>query len=251
MTIEFAEASLTGDREDNQDRAAVAAGDGAALLIVMDGMGGHAHGARAAEVGCKVMLELYRAEPKPLFDPLGFLHLALGRAHAAVVAIGSKLAVDLRPRATCAVCVVQRQEAYWAHIGDSRVYHLRGGAVLSRTRDHSHVEQLLREGSIREEEMSTHPMRNFVECCLGGEVVLPEMTITRRQALEDGDVLMVCTDGVWANLKDTEIASLLKPGHDKANGSCGSTLEKLVERAVAASAPHSDNASAASLVWHH
>ena len=87
-------------------------------------------GARAAEVGCKAMLELYRAEPKPLFDPLGFLHLALGRAHAAVVAIGSKLAVDLRPRATCAVCLVQRHEAYWAHIGDSRVYHLRAGAVL-------------------------------------------------------------------------------------------------------------------------
>ena len=103
MTIEFAEASLTGDREDNQDRAAVAAGDGSALLVVMDGMGGHAYGARAAEVGCKAMLELYRSEPKPLFDPLGFLHLALGRAHEAVVAIGSKLAVDLRPRATCAV----------------------------------------------------------------------------------------------------------------------------------------------------
>ena len=128
---------------------------------------------------------------------------------------------------------------------------MRGGAVLSRTRDHSHIEQLLRDGSIREEEVPSHPMRNFVECCLGGEAVLPEMTITRRQSLEDGDVLMVCTDGVWSNLKDVEIASLLKPGHGKANGSCGSALEKLVERAVAASAPHSDNASAASLVWHH
>lgn len=251
MTIEFAEASLTGDREDNQDRAAVAAGDGSALLVVMDGMGGHAYGARAAEIACKAMIELYRAEPKPLFDPLGFLHLALGRAHAAVVTIGSKLAVDLRPRATCAVCLVQRQEAYWAHIGDSRVYHLRAGAVLSRTRDHSHVEQLLRDGSIREEEIPSHPMRNFVECCLGGEAMLPEMTITGRQPLEDGDVLMVCTDGVWSNLKDAEIASLLKPGPGKANGSCGSALEKLVERAVAASAPHSDNASAASLIWHH
>jgi serine/threonine protein phosphatase PrpC len=94
-------------------------------------------------------------------------------------------------------------------------------------------------------------MRNFVECCLGGEAMLPEMTITGRQPLEDDDVLMVCTDGVWSNLKDTEIASLLKPGLGKANGSCGSALEKLVERAVAASAPHSDNASAASLVWHH
>ena len=247
MTIEFAEASLTGDREDNQDRAAVAAGDGSALLVVMDGMGGHAYGARAAEVGCKAMLELYRAEQKPLFDPLGFLHLALGRAHSAVVAIGSKLAVDLRPRATCAVCLVQRQEAYWAHIGDSRVYHLRAGQVLSRTRDHSHVEQLLRDGSIREEEIPSHPMRNFVECCLGGEAMLPEMTITRRQPLEDGDVLMVCTDGVWANLKDADIAAFWKP----ANGSCSDALVALAERAVAASAPHSDNASAAGLVWRH
>jgi serine/threonine protein phosphatase PrpC len=250
VAIECAEISLTGDREDNQDRAAVADGNGAALLVVMDGMGGHAWGARAAETGCKVVLELFRAESKPLFDPLGFLHLALGRAHAAVVAIGSKLAVDLRPRATCAVCLVQREEAWWAHIGDSRVYHLRGGAVVARTRDHSHVEQLLREGSIREEEIPGHPMRNFVECCIGGEAVIPEMSISRRQPLEDGDILMVCTDGVWSNLKDAEIAALLKPGA-QGNGSTRSSLEALVGRAVAASAPHSDNASAASLVWRH
>ena len=250
MAIEFAEVSLTGDREDNQDRAAVASGEGASMLVVMDGMGGHAYGARAAETGCKVLLDLFRAETKPLFDPLGFLHLALGRAHAAVVNIGTKLAVDLRPRATCAICLVQREEAYWAHVGDSRIYHLRNGAVVARTRDHSHVEQLLREGSIREEEIPSHPMRNFVECCLGGESALPEMTISRRQPLEDGDILMACTDGVWSNLKDTEIAGLLKP-HGNGNGSTRSSLEKLVEQAVAASAPHSDNASAASLVWHH
>ncbi len=250
MAIECAEVSLTGDREDNQDRAAVAAADGAALLVVMDGMGGHAYGARAAEVASKVILDLFRAETKPLFDPLGFLHIAIGRAHAAVVAIGARLAVDVRPRATCAVCLVQRQEAWWAHVGDSRVYHLRGGAVVSRTRDHSHVEQLLRDGSIREEEVQGHPMRNFVECCLGGESMLPEMAISRRQPLQDGDVLMACTDGVWSNLKDAEIAQLLKP-HAQANGSWRPALEKLVERAVAASAPHSDNASAASLVWRH
>jgi serine/threonine protein phosphatase PrpC len=250
VAIDCAEFSLTGDREDNQDRAAIAAAEGAALLVVMDGMGGHAHGARAAEVGCKVMLDLFRAEAKPLFDPLGFLHLALGRAHAAVVAIGTKLAVDVRPRATCAVCLVQRQEAYWAHVGDSRIYHLRGGAVVSRTRDHSHVEQLLREGQIREEEIPGHPMRNYVECCLGGESALPEMTISRRQPLEDGDVLLACTDGVWSNLKDAEIAALLRP-HGQGNGGYRPALQKLVERAVAASTPHSDNASAASLVWRH
>ncbi len=250
MAIECAEVSLTGDREDNQDRAAVAEGEGAALLIVMDGMGGHAHGARAAEIGCKAMLDLFRAETKPLFDPLGFLHLAIGRAHAAVVAIGARLTMDVRPRATCAVCLVQRQEAYWAHVGDSRVYHLRGGSVVSRTRDHSHVEQLLRDGAIREEEIRGHPMRNFVECCIGGEAMLPEMTISRRQPLEDGDVLMACTDGVWSNLKDAEIAAFLKP-HRQANGGYRPALEKLVEQAVGGGTPHSDNASAVSLVWRH
>ncbi len=247
MEIEFAEVSLTGDRDDNQDRVAVAAGDGATLLVVMDGMGGHAWGARAAETGCKVLLEQFRSQPKPVFDPLGFLHLALGRAHAAVVALGTKLAVDLRPRATCAVCLVQRSEAWWAHVGDSRVYHLRNGDVVSRTRDHSHVEQLLRDGSISEDQLQSHPMRNYVECCIGGEAALPEMTLARRQPLVSGDVLMVCSDGVWANLKDPEIAAFWNPG----NGSCAASLEALAERAVAASAPHSDNASAASLIWRH
>lgn len=245
MQPEFGDVSLTGDREDNQDRAAVAIGAGAALLVVMDGMGGHAYGARAAETGCQVLLDMFHGLPKPLFDPLGFLHLSLGRAHAAVVALGTKLPLDLRPRATCAVCLVQRSEAYWAHVGDSRVYHLRGGAVLSRTRDHSHVEQLLREGSIREEEVQGHPMRNYVECCLGGEAVLPEMSISTRQPLADGDLLLVCTDGIWANLQDADIAGLWKPGH----GNWRDALLALADRAVAASAPHSDNASVAGLCW--
>ena len=245
MQLEFADVSLMGDREDNQDRTAVAAGDGSVLLVAMDGMGGHAHGARAAETGCRIMLDMFNNLPKPLFDPLGFLHLALGRAHSAIVTIGVKLPMDLRPRATCAVCVVQRGEAWWAHVGDSRVYHLRGGTVVARTRDHSHVEQLLRDGTIREEEIPAHPMRNYVECCLGGEPALPEMSISKRQPLADGDVLMVCTDGIWANLKDSEIAGFWRPG----NGSCSESLKALAERAVVASAPHSDNVSAAGLCW--
>ncbi len=245
MNLELAEVSLTGDREDNQDRAAVASGDGSALIVVMDGMGGHAWGARAAETGCKILVQQFKKVAKPVFDPLGFLHLALGRAHDAVVALGTKLAVDLRPRATCAVCLVQRGEAWWAHVGDSRVYHLRNGAVVARTRDHSHVEQLLREGSIREEEIPAHPMRNYVECCIGGEAALPDMTVSGRQPLEPGDVIVACTDGIWANLKDADIAEFWKPG----NGEWADSLAALAKKAVAASEPHSDNASVAALVW--
>ena len=153
LQVEFADVSDVGHRDENQDRAAVVADANAALLITIDGMGGHYDGAQAAEIGRATLLGAFAAETHPLFDPLGFLHLSLGRAHEAVVEAGQALPVDQRPRATCAVCLVQDGAAYWAHLGDARVYHIRNGVVLRRTRDHSHVESLLRDGVIREDEV--------------------------------------------------------------------------------------------------
>lgn len=245
MQIEYADVSDVGHREENQDRAAVAANDRAALLVVLDGMGGHSDGALAAEIGRETVLEAFSAVPHPLFDPLGFLHLSLGRAHEAVAAAGRGLPLDQRPRATCAVCLVQQGSAYWAHLGDSRIYHLRNGAVVERTRDHSHVEQLLRDGQIREDEVHGHPLRNFVECCIGGEPGVPDMTLSRRRPLQPGDILLACSDGLWANLRDTEIAAFCSPDGPP----LAEALSDLVDRAVRASAPHSDNATAAALRW--
>ena len=85
MQIETADVSLIGHREENQDRVAVAAADNAVLLVVIDGMGGHAEGARAAETALSTLLEAFWQTPHPIFDPLGFLHLSLGRAHEEVV----------------------------------------------------------------------------------------------------------------------------------------------------------------------
>ena len=181
-------------------------------------------------------------------DPLGFLHRALGRAHAAVCELGHGLKLEERPRATCAVALVQQGCAFWAHIGDSRIYHLRDGVVVNRTRDHSHVEGLLQEGSITEEEMVRHPMRNFVEQCIGGDPVLPEMSISGQQRLQPGDVVLVCTDGTWANLKDTEIAGCFR-GLPKGKAALAKALQRLVERSVEASAPYSDNSTATAVRW--
>jgi len=61
----------------------------------------------------------------PVFDPQGFLYMALARAHDEVVGLGKEVAVDFRPRATCAICLIQEGGAYWAHIGDSRIYQVR------------------------------------------------------------------------------------------------------------------------------
>ena len=144
MRIDYGDVSLLGGRAENQDRAAVVVAEHAALLFIADGMGGYANGARAAELARQIVLDAFRRAPQPLFDPMGFLHLVLGRAHEEVVKLGVSLPIDQRPRATCALCLVQQGASWWAHVGDSRIYHVRGGAVVGRSRDHSHVEGLLR-----------------------------------------------------------------------------------------------------------
>lgn len=245
MRIEYADLSLVGDREDNQDRVAVAAKEKAALLIVIDGMGGHSDGSRAADTALKSLLDSFQQTSLPMFDPLGFMHLSLSKAHDDVAKLGAGQSIDSRPRATIAISLVQDGAAYWAHVGDSRVYLIRRGKVFERTRDHSHVEMLLREGKIKEEEVATHPMRNFVECCLGGDPAIPEMSISGRHVLEPGDVLLLCTDGIWANLKDSDIG-----GFFRTDGSdLRAWLEALGRRAVQASSPFSDNSTAAVLRW--
>ena len=208
-------------------------------------MGGHAHGARAAEVTVTTLKEAFAEVPHPVFDPQGFLTLSLARAHDRVVKLGDGVALDHKPRATCAVCLVQDGGAYWAHVGDSRIYQLRGGAIKARTRDHSHIELLLREGLIAESEMRNHPMRNFVECCLGGDVPLPDMSITARNKLEPNDVLLVCTDGLWSGVEDSDVGNASRDERTPMDY----IVRSLAERAVSNNAPHSDNTSVAAARW--
>ncbi|HEX6995792.1 MAG TPA: protein phosphatase 2C domain-containing protein [Gammaproteobacteria bacterium] len=244
MRIEFSKLSLPGNRQDNQDRVDVLARGKSALLIVVDGMGGHAEGAKAAEVTVATLKQCFADEGEAVFDPQGFLTISLALAHAKVVELGRGVAIDHKPRATCAVCLVQDGGAYWAHVGDSRIYQLRDGNVRERTRDHSHVELLRREGVIGEREMRSHPMRNFVECCLGGDTPLPNMSVTARKELAPGDVLLACSDGLWAGLEDAEIAALSGPPQPLERA-----LRVLAERAVARNHPYSDNTTVAALRW--
>ncbi|MEJ2255890.1 MAG: protein phosphatase 2C domain-containing protein [Woeseiaceae bacterium] len=246
MQIESAKVSALGDREDNQDRAAVVMSEDAALMLVFDGMGGHSDGARAAETGLKTVQDMFTAAAQPILDPQGFLYMALSRAHDSVVALGTDVDVDFRPRATCALCLVQEGFAFWAHVGDSRIYQVRNEQVLTRSRDHSHVEVLIQEGAITEEEAQDHPMRNFVECCIGGDMPVPDMSITGGKKLLPGDVLLACTDGLWSGLSDTDMAAIGKPGEEN----LAANLKALSMKALSANSPYSDNTSGTALRWH-
>jgi serine/threonine protein phosphatase PrpC len=245
LQIETADVNLIGYREENQDRVAIVVDERSVLMAVVDGMGGHAQGERAAETALAAVVGAFWQTPRPIFDPLGFLHLSLGRAHEEVVKLGQHLSVESRPRATCALCLVQDSAAYWAHVGDSRIYQLRQQQVLERTRDHSHVELLLREGLINESEVSAHPLRNYVECCLGGDAALPEMSITSRRTLKSGDLLVLCTDGLWGNLADQDFVRLAQ----ESIAPLREGLFELATQAVQLGAPHSDNTTAAALRW--
>ncbi len=245
MQIEYAKVSALGDRQDNQDRAAVVVSDESALMLVFDGMGGHSDGAKAAETGLKVVQELFMEAVQPIFDPQGFLYMALAKAHDEVVRLGADLAVDFRPRATCAICLVQEGGAFWAHIGDSRIYQVRDGQVLTRSRDHSHVEVLIQEGAISEEEAQDHPMRNFVECCIGGDAPVPDMSLTNRKNLEQGDVLLACSDGLWSGLSDDDMAEIATPGEDN----LVENLKSLSMKALNVNSPYSDNTTGTALRW--
>ena len=245
MKIEYAKVSALGNRQDNQDRAAVVVAEDAALMLVFDGMGGHSDGARAAETGLKVVQDSFMSARLPIFDPQGFLYMALSRAHDEVVALGRDLAVDFRPRATCAICLVQEGGAFWGHIGDSRIYQVRNGRVLRRSRDHSHVEVLIQEGAITEEEAVDHPMRNFVECCIGGDAPVPDMSITSKMDLQPQDVLLACSDGLWSGLSDSDVAEIGSPGDDN----LVDNLKQLSLKALSINSPYSDNTTGTALRW--
>ena len=105
--------------------------------------------------------------------------------------------------------------------------------------------QALDEGLITEEEVLTHPMRNYVECCLGGDAVLPEMTISGRHRLEPGDLLMACSDGLWSGVSEDDIGAL----GGLADGELEQGLEALAQRAVDANGPYSDNTTITALRW--
>lgn len=239
--FETAEVSLLGDREENQDRCAADRSNGNVLLVVADGMGGHTGGALAAETAVDSLRQSFAMAAGDV-DCREFLRTAIEKAHDAVVATGTKIGVGSRPRATCAACLVHDDQAVWAHVGDSRIYLLRDGEITTRTRDHTPIESLLQDGLISEAEVAGHPMRHYVEYCLGGLAERPLITVSQAVPLAADDLLLVCSDGLWSSLADADLAA--GPGADM---TLEDWLARITGRAVRAATPNADNTTAVAL----
>jgi len=209
MHYHVAHHSLRGARPTNQDRTLVVERHNAALLAVADGLGGHHGGELAAETFVQTVARAFRAVRQPFIDrPSAFLALSILQAHNAIVRAGRQNVPPLEPRTTCVVCLVQEGYAYWAHVGDSRLYHFRAGQMLSRTEDHTSVEQLRKDGLLDEDEITNHPYKSRLLKCVGGPSK-PVISLGEETRLARGDLLMLCSDGVWEAHKADELEPFL------------------------------------------
>ncbi|MGH8802621.1 MAG: PP2C family protein-serine/threonine phosphatase, partial [Casimicrobiaceae bacterium] len=196
-------------REVNEDRVAYTYSREALLLVIADGMGGHLGGEIAAQITARLFIERFQQEAKPILrNPLGFIQDTMMRAHAALTSYASRFSMLETPRTTCVVAIAQGGTACWAHVGDSRFMLLRQGRLLGATRDHSKVQYLVDQKLITPEEAAAHPDRNRIFSCLGGAVD-PAIDISRRTPLKNGDLLILCTDGLWSVYPPSELATML------------------------------------------
>ena len=209
MKFTIYQESRPGKRPNNEDRIAYSYSRDALLMVVADGMGGHHHGEVAAQLAVQYLMDVFQREAKPtIADPFLFLQRGFNNAHEAIIDYSVAHALSDSPRTTCVACIVQDNIAYWAHAGDSRLYHLRRGRVEAVTRDHSRVQMLLDDGLINAAQAATHPDRNKIYTCLGG-FDAPEIEFSRKTPLEAGDLLVLCTDGVWGGVSGESMAGLL------------------------------------------
>lgn len=231
------EGSRKGGRQANEDRVGYAYTNESLVMTLADGMGGHSRGDLAAEALVREVLKMFRESARPDISYCHeFLLDAVYAAHAAINEYALRQRMKDAPRTTCVVCVVQAGQAWWAHVGDSRLYHFSQDKLLRRTVDHSAVQQLVDNGLLAEDQMNTHPDRNKLLNGLGG-FILPNVELSQAVPLTPGDVLLLCSDGFWSNLSTAEMLSSLRarPLHD--------AVTALMDEAEARGHGHGDNLS--------
>lgn len=243
MKFSIFQESRRGGRKYNQDRMGYVFSRESLMIVVADGMGGHMHGEVAAQITVEFVGQKFQREAGPrLPDPVAFLNEALNGAHAAILQYADEHGMLETPRTTVVAAVVQDGHTWWAHVGDSRIYHIRAGQIVSQTRDHSRVQQLVLQGIVREEAVAAHPDRNKIYNCLGAHVA-PQIDITPRARLSAGDTLLLCTDGVWGPLPSRLIATAFL------NEAVMRAVPDLMNQAERRAGAESDNLTAVAMTW--
>ena len=238
MKFSVFQISRKGGREKNEDRMGYCYTRESGLFVLADGMGGHPEGEVAAQLALQTISALYQKEARPIVDDVTeFLASSLTAAHHQIIRYASEKGMLDTPRTTLVAAVVQAGSATWVHCGDSRLYVVRDGEMLTRTRDHSYLEQQ-NAGAIRMDRIN----RNILFTCLGSPTK-PVFDVTGPIVLQQGDKVLLCSDGLWGSLNDIDIVRHLS------TQSVSDAVPDLVEMALRNGGDNSDNVTVIAFEW--
>jgi len=244
VEVEIVSLTRPGGREHNEDALGQWNDGRFVACLVADGAGGHGGGGVAAGIVRRSVLDGFAAAPG--LDS-GHLRRLLEQANQDVVARqaeGGQLAA-MRSTVVLAVLDLYENELVWAHAGDSRAYLFRGGALAARTNDHSVVQEMVASGMLDDEAARLHPRRNMLLSALGSLQEPLEITVSPCVPLREGDVLLLCSDGVWEPLGDACLLQTLQ-----ASRNAGQWIEQIDAQVRAHASPSQDNYTAM-VLWVH
>jgi serine/threonine protein phosphatase PrpC len=241
MKFSVFQVSRKGGRKKNEDRMGYCYTRASAVFLLADGMGGHPEGDVAAQLAMQSVAALFQKQAKPeLPDVAAFLSEALLTAHRQILHYAmDKGALD-SPRTTIVMAVLQSGSVSWTHCGDSRLYMVRRQELLMRTKDHSLIEQNLVRQAGRDSPYAGN--RNVLFTCLGSPTK-PVFSVAGPVALQQGDRVMLCSDGLWSTISDDDIVFELsqKPVEQ--------AVPDLVEKALREGGESCDNVTCIALEW--
>lgn len=237
MKFSVFQISRRGGREKNEDRMGYCYTREAGLFVLADGMGGHPEGEVAAQIALQTIAARFQRQAKPgLADVPEFLSSALLAAHHQILRYASDKGALDSPRTTLVAAVLQDGCATWVHCGDSRLYMVRAGELLTRTRDHSYMELRNIPPNL------AHINRNVLFTCLGSPTK-PIYDMAGPIALAQGDRILLCSDGLWGTLSEAEIT------RDLVRLPVSQAVPELVESALRTAGETSDNVTVVALEW--
>ncbi len=174
------------------------------LAVVADGMGGYEGGQEASRLAVETVRSVY--DNAFGGNPQDTLTSALEAAHQNIQRFAQEHPQFYGMGTTCTALSIVGRELSFAHVGDSRLYLIRGESISRLTRDHSYVGRLVETGIVRSEDAESHPQRHILTAALGsGRDVTPHIP-EHPTPLEEGDILLLCTDGLWGVVGDADLA---------------------------------------------
>jgi len=176
------------------------------LAIVADGMGGYEGGQEASRLAVETVRYVYDHDFTG--DPQLALSSGLQTAHDAIQRYAIANPHFTGMGTTCTALAIVDGHLSFAHVGDSRLYLIRGESTTRLTRDHSYVGRLVETGIVRSEDAESHPQRHILTAALGsGRELTPDVP-ERPIALQNGDLLILCTDGLWSVVGEQQLSHI-------------------------------------------